>query len=125
MTGIGEASAICSLVATSIAMSKSLYDLASSFKEAKGQTEAFSVDLKIFGGVLDQFDQQSARLGWEIDSNCQAVIGGIVDECANIFSQLDELKSTLYSKSKDSQRLRIGFSGRTKWMLSDVELKRL
>lgn len=125
MAGIGELSAICGLVATAATISKALYDMAGSFKEAKGQIEAFSVDLKVFGRVLDQFDQQSIRLGWETDPDCQPVIDEIVDECNNIFSQLEAFKNDLFSKSKDSQRLRIGFRGRTKWMFSDVELKRL
>ena len=55
MAGVGEASAIVGLITTAATLSKTVFDIASRYKQARKEIESFARELQTLGDLLDQF----------------------------------------------------------------------
>lgn len=69
MAGVGEASAIVGLIATGAALSKSIIDISSKYRDAEHQLAAFGRELEFLSKILNQLyhfiEQQSNSIGAE------------------------------------------------------------
>lgn len=119
MAGIGEASAIIGLISTAARLSKAVIEIGNKYKDASAQIESFGRDLAILGRILDQLKRLVERDASNIDIGAHLLITEIVDECGDLFSQLDAFNDKLYGKSGS---LNPTLRGKTKWVFKAAEL---
>lgn len=122
MAGIGEASAIISFVSTAAKLSKTVVEIANQYKDARAQIESFGRELGIFSKILDQLNRLQSRDASSMDISVRLLITEVVDECYNLFSQIEAYNDKLYGKS-DS--LNPNLRGKTKWVFQAAELEYL
>ena len=67
MAGVGEASAIVSLIGTAATLSKAVVDIASKYKNARKQIESFGREIGILGNILDQLHRLHEKDHMEAD----------------------------------------------------------
>ena len=122
MSGVGEASAIVSLISTAAIISQAVISIASKYKDAKDQIQAFGREVAILGKVLDQLHRRLGNPLWTVDGDMQLLTEQVVEECTNIFTQLDAFKDNLYSKQATVEPGRVTLKGSTKWVFKSTEL---
>lgn len=122
MAGVGEASAIVSLVNTAATISQAIIFVASKYKDAREQIQAFGREVFILGKMLDQFHRRLSNRLWTVDEDVQLLTDQIIDECINIFTQLDVFKHNLYNTPADVEPARVTLKGKTKWVFKTTEL---
>ena len=104
MAGVGEASAIVGLIGTAATLSKAVVDIASKYKNARKQIEAFGREVGILGNVLDQLHRLQEKDHME----------------AELFSELNTYKDALYSRPGSVRSLT--FRGKAQWVFTATEL---
>lgn len=123
MAGVGEASAIVGLIATAAQLSKAVIDIAGKYKDARKQIESFGHEVAILGNVLDQMYRLLRRDHLERDIEVYSVMATIVNQCSEVFSELDVYKDTLYSRQSSGRSLT--FRGKAKWVFEAADLEYL
>ena len=123
MAGVGEASAIVGLVATAGKISKAVIDIASRYKSAKKQIESFGLEVGNLGNILDQLQRLYNRDDLHSDDGVRSVASHMVEQCSDLFSELDNYKDTLYSRPGSVQN--VTFRGKAKWVFESSELQYL
>lgn len=122
MAGVGEVSAIVSLVSTAATISQAIFSIAIKYKDAKDQIQAFGREVAILGKVLEQLHRRLGNPLWPVDEDVQLLTEQVVEECISIFSQLDAFRSNLYSKQATVEPGRVTLRGSTKWVFKSTEL---
>ena len=120
MAGVGEASAIVGLVGTAATLSKAVVDIASKYKDARKQIEFFGREVGVLGNVLDQLHRLHEKHHMGADDGVHSVTMTILDQCAELFAELDTYKDALYSKPGTVRGLT--FRGKAKWVFNAAEL---
>ena len=116
------------LINTAANVSQAIISIASKYKDAREQIQAFGREVSIFGKILDQLHRRLGDPLWTVNEDVLLLIGQIVDECTNIFTQLDTFKDNLYSKpatvkTADEETPSAILKGRTKWVFKSTELE--
>ena len=120
MAGVGEASAIVTLIGTAATLSKAVVDIASKYKNARKQVESFGREVGVLGNVLDQLHRLQEKDYMEADDGIRSVTMTILGQCTELFSELNTYKDALYSRPGSVRGLT--FRGQTKWVFTAVEL---
>ena len=120
MAGVGEASAIVSLVGTAATLSKAVVDIASKYKNARKQIEFFGREVGVLGNVLEQLHRLQEKDHLEADDGVHSVTMTILDQCAELFAELETYKDALYSRPGSVRGLT--FLGKAKWVFTAAEL---
>ena len=123
MAGVGEASAIVTLIATAAQLSKAVIDVAGKYKDARKQIETFGHEVATLGTVLDQMYRLLDRDHLERDIEVYAVLVTIVNQCSEFFSELDVYKDMLCNRQGSVRNLTL--RGRTKWVFEAAKLEYL
>lgn len=123
MAGVGEASAIVGLITVAAQLSKAVIDIAGRYKNAKAQIESFGCEVGILGDILEQFHRLLSKAGPRIDGSAHTVTVSIVNQCTNLFSELDVYRDSLYSRPGSVRNL--AFNGKGKWLFQASELRYL
>lgn len=123
MAGVGEASAIVGLITVAAQLSKAVIDIAGRYKNAKTQIESFGHEVGILGDILEQFHRLLSKAGPRIDGSAHTVTVSIVNQCTNLFSELDVYRDSLYSRPGSVRNL--AFNGKGKWLFQASELRYL
>ncbi|KAA6414704.1 MAG: hypothetical protein FRX48_01454 [Lasallia pustulata] len=121
--GIGEASALLSIINTAAISSKAIISIASKYKDAREQIQAFGCEVSILGKLLDQLHRRLSNPSWTVEEYVKLLTDQIIDECINIFTQLDTFKDNLYAKPADLEPSRVSLKGTTKWVFKSTELE--
>lgn len=106
MAGVVEIPALLGLVRQAGGLSKAVLNIASKYKDAKKQIEWFGREVGNLGIILDQLDCLYNKDNLDSDEGIRSVALQMVDQCNDLFSELDSYKSTLYSKPGSVQILR-------------------
>lgn len=122
MAGIGEASAIIGLVSTAARLSKAFVEIGCQYKDARAQIESFGRDVAILGRILDQLKRLLSKDASSIEIGVHLLTTDIVEECSDMFDQLDTFNDRLYGKSGS---LNPSIRGKTKWVFEAAELNYL
>lgn len=123
MSGVGEASAIVGLKTVAARLSQAVIDIAGRYKNAKAQIEGFGREVRVLGDILDQFHRIIIKAGPMIDGGARSVTASIVNQCTNLFSELDVYRNSLYSRPGSVRNL--AFNGKGKWVFQASELRYL
>lgn len=123
MAGVGEASAIVGLITVAAQLSQAVIDIAGRYKSAKAQIESFGHEVGILGEILDQFHRLLSKTGPRIEGNTHSVTVGIVNQCTNLFSELDVYRDSLYSRPGSVRN--VAFNGTGRWIFQASELRYL
>lgn len=123
MAGVGEASAIVGLIATGAKLSKAIIDIAGQYKAAKKQIEHFGSEIANLASILDQLQRLYGSGQRDVDASVQSVMLSLVDQCSNLFAELEQYKNTLYSNSRSN--VTISIRGKAKWVLQTTEVQYL
>ena len=121
MAGVGEASAIVGLVATAAQLSKAVYDIGSKYSNAKKEIQSFGRDVGTLGQVLNQFDRILSEDPSIIDPGVRSTTFSIVDQCRELFGDLERFREALYTRPGAALRIR----DRVKWVFQASELQYL
>lgn len=119
MAGVGEASAIIALVSTAAKLSKALIGIGAQYRDARAQIESFGRELSILGKILDQLSRLLSQGASHINFSVHLLTTEIVDECINMFAQLDAYNDKLYGSPSTSNPT---WRGKTKWVFETAEL---
>ncbi|MCJ1461612.1 hypothetical protein MMC07_000209 [Pseudocyphellaria aurata] len=119
MAGVGEASAIIGLVSTAAKLSKAVFEIGLQYTEAKAQIESFGREISILGKILDQLSRFISNGTSHIDIGVHLLTTEIIDECSNMFSQLDAYNEKLYGNPAG---LNPSLRAKTKWVFQTAEL---
>lgn len=123
MAGVGEASAIAGLITIAAQLSQAVIDIAGRYKNAKAQIESFGHEVGILGDILDQFHRLLSKSEPRIDGSVHSVTVRIVNQCTNLFSELDVYRDSLYSRPGSVRNL--AFNGKGRWVFQSSELRYL
>ncbi|MCJ1464184.1 Adaptor for signal transduction [Pseudocyphellaria aurata] len=123
MSGVGETSAIVDLKTVAAQLSQAVIDIAGRYKNAKAQIETFGREVRVLGDILDQFHRLLSKAGSRIDGNARSVTVSIVNQCTNLFSELDIYRDSLYSRPGSVRNL--AFNGKGRWVFQASELRYL
>ena len=121
--GVGEASALLSIINAAAEISKAIISIASKYKDAKEQIQAFGREVSILGELLDQLHRRLSNPSWTVEEYVKLLTDQIIDECINIFTQLDTFKKNLYAKPANLELPRVSLKGSTKWVFKSTELE--
>lgn len=116
---MAEASAVISLVATAAHLSRVIIEIGTKYKTAKAQIESFGRELGILSKILDQLRRLLAKDASSLDMSFHVLATEIIDECGDMFSQLNTFKERLYSNLSSQN---ISWRGKTKWVFEAAEL---
>lgn len=116
---MAEASAIIGLVATAAHLSRIIIEVATKYKNARTQIESFGRELGILGKILDQLRRLLSKDASSLDMSFHVLATEVIDECGEMFSQLNNFKEKLYSSSASQN---VSWRGRTKWVFEAAEL---
>lgn len=119
MAGVGEAAAIIGLVATATSLSRAVIEIGAQYRDARAQIEAFGREVSILGRILDQLSRLLDKDASHIDIGVHLLTTEIVDECSNLFAQLDAYNDKLYG---NSAALNPTLRGKAKWVFKAAEL---
>jgi hypothetical protein len=120
MAGVGEAAAIVGLIDTAAQLSKAVIDIANRYKNARRQIEMFGREVGILGDILGQLYRLLGKDHLKEDAGVYSVTVTILDQCSDLFSELDVYKEALYSRPGSVRNLT--FRGKTKWVFEAAEL---
>ena len=96
MSGIGEVTAIITLIGTAVKLSQAIYGTAAFFYESRQQIESLGSDVETLGGLLRQAHQLfNYKLTTGGDADTVEVFSGIIDQCDAIFLQLSAFRESL------------------------------
>ena len=123
MAGVGEASAIVGLIATAAQLSKTVYDIASKYNNAKKEIQSFGRDVGILDQILDQFDRIFGRDLAKAEPGSRSLILDIVHQSQDLFTELEKFRDALFIKVGGSRSL--GRLGRVRWAFQASELQYL
>lgn len=123
MVGVSEASAVIGLMTLATPLSQAVIDIAGRYKNARVQIESFGLEVGLLGEVLDQFYRFLSREGPRIDNGAHLVTVSIVNQCTNLFSELDVYRASLYSRPGSVRNL--AFNGTGRWIFQALELRYL
>ncbi|KAL8828124.1 MAG: hypothetical protein Q9191_002771 [Dirinaria sp. TL-2023a] len=123
MAGIGEFATFFSLAGEAIKLSKTVYDLASKYKQARKQIESFARELQTLGDILDQYTRGLKKGLFSADPGAYSIIASIVNQCEDLFSDLEKYRDALYTGPETGRS--IGFLGKTRWAFQTSELNYL
>lgn len=122
MSGLAEASAIIGLVSTAARLSQIVIEIASQYRDASAQIQSFGREVSILGRILDQFSRLLSKDIARIEIGVHLLTTEIVDECSNMFAELEIFSERLCSKSgARNPTLR----AKTKWIFKAAELEYL
>lgn len=124
MAGVGEVSAIVTLIATAATLSQAVINVSSRYKHAGKHIESFGREVGLFGQILDQFRKLLAE-DKQTDTGVKALMDQIVNECSAMFSQLDAFNDGLHSNSNPPGPQNISRRGKAKWVFEKTELEYL
>lgn len=119
MAGVGEAAAIVGLVSTAARLSKAVIGIGAQYRDAKAQIESFGRDVSILGKILDQLCRLLSTGASHIDISVHLLTTEIVDECSDMFAQLDAYNDRLYG---NSATLNPTLRAKAKWVFEAAEL---
>lgn len=119
MAGVSEASAIIGLVGTAAQLSRVIIEIGSKYKHAKAQIESFGRELGILSKILDQLRRLLSKDASSLDMSFHVLTTEIIDECGDLFSQLNVYKEKLYSTPTSQNP---SWRGKTKWVFEAAEL---
>jgi hypothetical protein len=122
--GLGEASAIVSLIATATRLSKAVIEIGSTYKEARVQIELFGPEVGILGRILDQLSTLLLKDEPHLEDDAKILVREIVDECVFLFAQLDSFNERLYGRA-GSAAMMATLKGKVKWVFEVAELEYL
>ena len=125
MAGVGEASAVVTLIATAAKLSETAINVARKYKNAKSQIESFGREVGMLGQILDQLSKLLVEENAPIDNSVKMLIRQIVNECSGMFSQLDTFNNRLHSGSSSSSPQSVSRRGKAKWVFEKTELEYL
>lgn len=120
MAGVGEASAIIGLVSAAASLSKAVFEIGIQYTNAKAQIESLGREISILGKILDQLSRFISKGKSHIDISVHLLTTEIIDECSNMFSQLDAYNDKLYGNSVGSNP---SLRAKTKWVFQAAELE--
>lgn len=122
MAGVSEASAIIGLAATAAHLSMLIIEVGHKYKNAKVQIESFGRELGILSKILDQLRRLLSQDALHLDMSFHVLTTEIVDECSEMFSQLNTFKEKLYDAPSSHNP---SWRGKTKWVFEAAELEYL
>ena len=119
MAGVGEASAIVTLIGIAPQISKAVISAASNYKSARAQIESFGREVSVLGGILGElmdllFVPDHER---QLEPGVKTLLSQILGECNEMFSQLNTFSDKLHAKPNAIQS--VNRRGKMKWVLGD------
>ena len=140
MAGVGEASAIVTLIGIAPQISKAVISAASNYKSARAQIESFGREVSVLGGVLgelrdvlfgadeDGSNTNSSKCSQlepsmklessvKLEPGVKTLLSQIIGECNEMFSQLNSFSEDLHAKPNALQS--VNRRGKMKWVLGD------
>lgn len=116
---MAEASALIGLVATAAHLSRVIVEIGTKYKTARAQIESFGRELGILSKILDQLRRLLSKDASSLDMSFHVLATEIIDECSQMFSQLNTFEKKLHSNSSAQN---ISWRGKTKWVFDSAEL---
>ena len=117
MAGVGEASAIVSLIAIAGHLSKTVVRIASDYYNAGPQIESFGREVDMLGQLLGQLKDLLFKDESHLEPGVKTLLSQILEECHGMFSRLDTFSERLQAKPKAFQIVRR--RGKAAWAFSD------
>ena len=124
MAGIGEASAIVTLIGIAPQISKAVISAASNYKSATAQIESFGREVSMLGEILGQLrdvlfgaDDDDANKSANLGPGVKTLLSQILEECGGMFSQLNAFSERLHAKPNALQS--VNRRGKMKWVSGD------
>ena len=117
MAGIGEASAIVTLIGIAPQISKAVISAASNYKSATAQIESFGREVCVLGEILGQLRDVLFGTDNHLEPGVQILLGQILEECGGMFSQLNAFSERLHAKPNALQS--VSRRGKMKWVSGD------
>lgn len=119
MSGIGEASAIVGFVSTAARLSQAVIEIAAQYRDARAQIESFGREVSILGRILDQLSRLLSKDASRIEIGVHLLITEIVDECSDMFTQLEAFSENLCGESGSRNPT---LRAKAKWVFKAAEL---
>lgn len=129
MAGVGEASAIVTLIGIAPQISKAVISAASNYKNARGQIESFGREVCMLGDILGELkdvlfidnnnSSSSNATKGHLELGVKTLLSQILGECNEMFSQLNAFSDKLHAKPNALQTRSVNRRGKMKWVLGD------
>lgn len=125
MAGVGEASAIVTLIGIAPQISKAVIGAASNYKHARAQIESFGREVFMLGEILGQLrdvlfthsNSDRDNRGSQLEPGVKTLLSQILGECSEMFSQLNTFSDKLHAKPSALQG--VSRKGKMKWVFGD------
>ena len=133
MAGVGEASAIVTLIGIAPQISKAVIEAASNYKHARSQIESFGREVCLLGEILGRLrdvlfidnnnngsssnNSSSNTTKSQLEPGVKTLLSQILGECNEMFSQLNDFSDKLHAKPNALQN--VSRRGKMKWVLGD------
>ena len=109
------------LMGAAAKISQAVVDIAGKYKDAWLQIESFGREVGILGKILDQLNRLIIKDESHMNAGARTLTSEIVDECIDMFSQLDDFNTNLYRGPDPSASLTV--RGNAKWLFKISELE--
>ena len=135
--GVGEASAIVTLIGIAPQISKAVISAASNYKHARAQIESFGREVCMLGEILAELrdvlfiensnnssnnnnnNNSSNTTKSHLEPGVKTLLSQILGECNEMFSQLNDFSDRLHAKPNALQTRSVNRRGKMKWVLGD------
>ena len=136
MAGVGEASAIVTLIGIAPQISKAVISAAGNYKDAGAQIESFGREVCVLGEILGQLrgvlcvtgndddddDGRGSQLepGVTLDPGVKTMLSKILEECGGMFADMNAVSVKLGARPNANALLQRGRRrGKIMWVLRD------
>ena len=123
MEAIAGISAILTLVTAAAQCSQAIFDACSKFSEIPHHVRSLAVEVSIFGDILRRLHHSISSPGFEFDSDARAIMNTILEECRELFTQIESFQKSLFDATKSLENPR--FHGKIKLIFKSNHLEYL
>ena len=123
MEAVAGISAVLTLAAAAGKLSKAISDTCGKYSDIPYHVRSLGVEISVFGGILRQLYSSTISPEMEPDSEAIAITNTILEECEELFAQIENFRKSLFdaTKSLENPSLR----GKTKLIFKSNHLEYL
>ena len=123
MEAVAGISAILTLATAAAQFSQAIFDACSKFSEIPRHVRSLGVEVRVFGNILRRLHHSISYPGFEFDSDATAIMSTILEECGDLFIQIESFNKSLFDATRSLENPRL--HGRLKLIFKSNHLEYL
>ena len=123
MEAVAGISAVLTLAAAAGKLSQAISDTCGRYSDIPNHVRSLGAEVSVFGGILRQLHYANTSPGMELDSDASAITNTILEECEELFTQIESFQKSLFDATKSLEHPT--FRGKTKLIFKSNHLEYL